>query len=238
MKKFSVLSVKAAAIIILSAALFSTCKKDTAQEANAMDKDTSYAFGMAIASMIGLPSNLQLDYNAMMEGFSDFTEARETRLTPEQAQEKVSAAMTKIQSQMDETAWVEGEKSREEGDAFLAENGAKSGVTTTASGLQYEVIAEGSGNKPAATDTVQVQYEGTLINGTVFDSSYQRGAPAEFPLNGVIPGWTEGIQLMSEGSTYRFVIPSNLAYGPNSPSPAIPPNSTLIFKVELLSIIK
>jgi FKBP-type peptidyl-prolyl cis-trans isomerase len=131
---------------------------------------------------------------------------------------------------------AESEKNRAEGEAFLAENRLKAGVVTTASGLQYEVISEGTGAKPAASDMVQVNYEGTFLDGTVFDSSYERGEPLTFPLNGVIPGWTEGVQLMSEGSTYRFFIPSDLAYGDGGGR--MPPNAMLIFKVELISIVK
>jgi hypothetical protein len=121
--------------------------------------------------------------------------------------------------------------------AFLAENGKKAGVTTTASGLQYEVLKQGTGAKPAATDTVKVHYEGKLLDGTVFDSSVQRGEPVSFPLNRVIPGWTEGVQLMTVGSKYKFVIPSELAYGDQGAGP-IPPHSVLQFEVELLSIEK
>ena len=110
-------------------------------------------------------------------------------------------------------------------------------LKTTASGLQYQVLKQGSGAvSPKATDTVTVNYKGTLLDGTVFDSSYDRGEPISFPLNGVIPGWTEGLQLMKVGDKFKFVIPGNLAYGPNSPTPKIPPNSTLVFEVELLGI--
>lgn len=113
----------------------------------------------------------------------------------------------------------------------------KGGTTTTLSGLKYEVMKQGTGTvSPKATDTVNVHYHGTLLNGTVFDSSVQRGQPISFPLNGVIPGWTEGLQLMKVGDKFKFEIPPNLAYGPNSPSPMIPPNSTLVFEVELLGI--
>ena len=122
------------------------------------------------------------------------------------------------------------------GKAFLAENGKKPGVTTTASGLQYKVIKAGNGKKPAATDKVKVHYTGTLLDGTVFDSSVQRGQPAEFGVSQVIPGWTEGLQLMQVGSKYQFVIPSNLAYGVQGAGEKIAPNSTLIFEVELLEI--
>ena len=125
----------------------------------------------------------------------------------------------------------------EKGEAFLKENAKKEGVKTTASGLQYTVIKEGAGKSPKATDTVKVNYEGKLIDGKVFDSSYKRGEPIEFPLNGVIKGWTEGVQLMKEGATYEFVIPYKLAYGERgTPGGPIPPNATLIFKVELIQV--
>ena len=126
-------------------------------------------------------------------------------------------------------------KNIETGIAFLEENGKKDGITTTESGLQYEVVTEGDGPKPLVTATVSVFYEGTLIDGTVFDSSYERGDTVSFPLSGVIPGWTEGLQLMPVGSTYNFYIPSNLGYGPRATG-SIPGNSVLIFKVELLAI--
>lgn len=124
------------------------------------------------------------------------------------------------------------------GETFLAENKTKEGVQTTASGLQYKVLKLGTGQKPKATNTVRVHYEGRLINGTVFDSSYQRGESIEFPLNGVIAGWTEGVQLMPTGSKFQFYIPANLAYGERGAGASIGPNETLIFDVELLAIVK
>jgi FKBP-type peptidyl-prolyl cis-trans isomerase FkpA len=129
------------------------------------------------------------------------------------------------------------EKNIEAGLAYLEENGKREGVVTTDSGLQYEVLTEGEGASPAATDVVKVHYRGTLLDGTEFDSSYKRGEPAEFPLNRVIAGWTEGVQLMKEGAKYRFHIPSELAYGQRSTG-AITPNSTLVFDVELLEVVK
>ena len=122
------------------------------------------------------------------------------------------------------------------GEKFLAENATKEGVTTTASGLQYKVLTEGTGKSPKATDTVLVHYAGTLLNGTEFDSSYKRKEPIEFPLNGVIAGWTEGVQLMKEGAKFRFFIPSKLAYGTRGAGRDIGPNQTLIFEVELLKV--
>jgi FKBP-type peptidyl-prolyl cis-trans isomerase len=124
----------------------------------------------------------------------------------------------------------------EKGEAFLAENAKKEGVKVTASGLQYKVLKEGNGKSPKATDNVQVHYKGTLLDGTEFDSSIKRGEPAEFPLNRVIPGWTEGVQLMKVGDKFQFTIPSALAYGEQGAGGAIGPNSTLIFEVELLAI--
>jgi FKBP-type peptidyl-prolyl cis-trans isomerase FklB len=121
--------------------------------------------------------------------------------------------------------------------AFLAQNKAKDGVQVTSSGLQYRVLREGTGKQPSATDTVRVHYRGRLVDGTVFDSSYKRGQPAEFPLNAVIPGWTEGVQLMREGAKYEFVIPAPLAYGAKGAGDVIPPGATLIFEVELLEVL-
>lgn len=128
------------------------------------------------------------------------------------------------------------QENKEAGEAFLAENAKKAGIKTTASGLQYEVLNEGSGNTPKASDNVTVHYKGTTISGVEFDSSYGRGEPATFPLNRVIAGWTEGLQLMKEGAKYRFYIPSDLAYGERGAGRAIGPNATLIFDVELLKV--
>jgi FKBP-type peptidyl-prolyl cis-trans isomerase len=196
------------------------------------DRDTSYAFGLFMGTNLkdsGFAYNF--DYAEMMEGFKAAFEGKDTRLTQEEAYAAVQTAFTEFQDK-------QAADNKEKETAFMTDNGKKSGVTTTASGLQYEVIAGGTGPKPRASDTVRVNYEGTLLDGTVFDSSYTRGEPAEFPLDGVIPGWTEGIQLMPVGSTYKLYIPSELAYGTQSPGGAIGPNSTLIFKVELLAIVE
>jgi FKBP-type peptidyl-prolyl cis-trans isomerase len=145
----------------------------------------------------------------------------------------------KLQAQQAEKAKAAAEKNKAEGEKFLADNKGKPGVKTTASGLQYTVIKEGTGPKPGPNDQVKVQYLGTLIDGTKFDSSYDRGQPAQFALNGVIPGWTEALQLMTVGSKYKLFIPSSLGYGERgTPGGPIGPNATLVFEVELVEIVK
>jgi FKBP-type peptidyl-prolyl cis-trans isomerase len=154
------------------------------------------------------------------------------QMTAEAIFRQLNMALSEVEAKKAET---EAMDNLEAGAAFLEENGKREGVTTTASGLQYEVITEGDGPKPIETTKVTVHYEGTLIDGEIFDSSYESGEPVSFALNGVIPGWTEGLQLMTVGSTYKFYIPSSLGYGPRGTGP-IPGNSVLIFKVELLEI--
>lgn len=156
------------------------------------------------------------------------------QMTADMIFRQLNMALSETESKKAETEAVEN---LEKGAAFLEENGKKEGVVTTESGLQYEVITQGDGPMPTDTSTVKVHYEGTLIDGEVFDSSYDRGEPISFALNGVIPGWTEGLQLMSVGSTYKLYVPSNLGYGPRGNS-RIPGNSVLIFKVELLEIVQ
>jgi len=219
--------------VFLCITLFSACDRGEPPAPGALDRDTSYAFGMVFAGMaaeMGLVG-LSFDYNAFMEGFRDFTEARETRLTTEAAMEKVSVVFANLHG------GGVAQRNLEEGQAFLAQNALRPGVTTTASGLQYEVIVQGTGERPGPMDVVRVHYEGTFLDGTVFDSSFQLGEPVEFPVGMVIYGWVEGLQLMNVGSTFRFVIPSDLAYGPHGFS-IIPPNATLIFTIELLDIIR
>ncbi|MDR1565669.1 MAG: FKBP-type peptidyl-prolyl cis-trans isomerase [Treponema sp.] len=201
---------------------------------NGLDKDTSYALGMNIgASIVSDMKNngLDADIAEFLQGFKDSLEGGKTRFTAEEAETKMRETFI---ARMEKE---NGERRQAEID-FLAENSKKEGIVITGSGLQYEVISEGVGAKPAAADTVRVNYEGTLVDGAVFDSSYTRGEPIEFSLDQVIPGWTEGIQLMSEGSSYRFYIPSELAYGEQGAPPMIPPYSSLIFNVELISIVK
>lgn len=188
----------------------------------------SYALGMVIGhNLQGMGiKELGADF---AQAVNDVLSGATPKMTDEDAQQTVSNFLQKQQEEA-------GKAIREEGEAFLLENAKKEGVTVLPSGLQYSVIKEGTGRKPKATDKVKCHYEGTLINGTVFDSSYRRGEPAVFPLNGVIAGWTEGVQLMSEGAKYRFFIPYNLAYGERGAGQAIPPYAALVFDVELISV--
>ncbi len=179
---------------------------------------------------------LSLDQAALQQGFNDGLNDT-LKFTPEQIQQIAQQGEEVLRAKQQEMAAEAAEKNIEAGLAYLEENGQREGVVTTDSGLQYEVLTEGEGASPEATDLVKVHYRGTLLDGTEFDSSYKRGEPAQFPLNQVIAGWTEGVQLMKEGAKYRFHIPSELAYGRRSTG-SITPNSTLIFDVELLEVVK
>jgi FKBP-type peptidyl-prolyl cis-trans isomerase FklB len=194
-------------------------------------KAVSYCVGMSIADSL-LQQELEgLSTEVLAEAISDIFSGKTAKYSPNEANEIIQNYLNSV-----------GEKKfaaiKEEGEAFLAENKNKAGITTTASGLQFEVVEEGKGEKPAATNTVKVHYHGTLIDGTVFDSSISRGEPATFGVHQVIPGWTEALQLMSVGSKYRLYIPQELAYGAHPhPGGAIKPFMALIFDVELLDIL-
>ena len=204
-----------------------------------MDKDTSYALGMYFASEFQIP-DVHYDYRALMEGFRDFNEMQETRFSMDQAFMLIQVAfeqLTMREALLNEPLTdAELTANLEAGRLFLEQNGRRPGIVTTSSGLQYEIIVQGTGARPSVFDFVQVHYEGTLIDGTVFDSSYERGEAAIFPLGEVIPGWTEGFQLLNEGSTAILYIPSDLAYGQYTRN-MIPGNSVLVFRVEFLSIL-
>jgi len=195
----------------------------------------SYTIGMDIGSSLA-DQEMDLDLDLLVEALRASYSGEETRLTQEEALAEREAFMQRRQQQMQDQRQQEAAENREAGEAFLAQNRERDGVTETESGLQYRVIEEGEGARPAAEDRVTVHYKGTLIDGTQFDSSYDRGEPATFALNQVIPGWTEGLQLMSEGAKYEFFIPSDLAYGEQGRPGPIGPNSTLIFEVELLEV--
>jgi FKBP-type peptidyl-prolyl cis-trans isomerase FklB len=190
----------------------------------------SYSLGLNIGFNLSR-QNISVNPDALTAGIKDGI-AGKPQLTTDQVKETMAA----FEKEMTEKQKAAGEKNAAEGTKFLEENKKKEGVKTTASGLQYKAIKEGTGAQPKGNDTVTVNYRGTLINGTEFDSSYKRGQPATFPLNGVIKGWTEGLQLMKAGSKYQFFVPPNLAYGDRALGPDIAPNSTLIFDVELLGV--
>ncbi len=195
-----------------------------------MDK-LSYAWGMAIGQQLhGMGVN-DIDIESFADAVKAVFDREETKMKPDEAQKLINEYLTKLQGKLEEAA-------KEAGAKFLAANKEKPEVKETASGLQYVVEKEGTGEQPSATDEVTVHYTGKLLDGTVFDSSVNRGEPATFPLNRVIPGWTEGVQLMKEGAKYTFFIPSDLAYGAQGVPNAIPPHSTLIFEVELIKVIK
>lgn len=190
----------------------------------------SYSIGLNIGANF-LKQKVPINPDVLAAGVKDAL-ADKPQMTAEQVKETMEAFEKDMMSQQK----AAGEKNAADGTKFLAENKKKEGVKSTATGLQYKSLKEGTGPQPKATDTVTVNYRGTLMDGSEFDSSYKRGEPATFPLNGVIKGWTEGLQLMKKGSKYQFTIPSDLAYGPRSPGAGIPPNATLIFEVELLDI--
>ena len=189
----------------------------------------SYALGLLIGHNL---KGMNIDGLVTAE----FTRAVEQVLKGEKAEMTEVQAQGMVQEFMKEQQEIAGREVREAGEKFLADNAKREGVTTTASGLQYEVLTEAIGQKPVATDSVRCHYEGRVIDGTVFDSSYQRGEPTSFPLQGVIKGWTEGLQLMGLGSKFRFFIPYTLAYGAQGAGGAIPPYAALVFDVELLGI--
>ncbi|MDR2478737.1 MAG: FKBP-type peptidyl-prolyl cis-trans isomerase [Treponema sp.] len=192
----------------------------------------SYAFGMVLGEDIRQRDlGVDFDYAAFAEGLKAAMAANQSRMSLEEADETVTAVLERAVNRQTEANRIKEA-------AFLEENARRSEIATTASGLQYEVITEADGPKPSASDTVRVHYEGSLTDGTVFDSSYARGEPEEIPLDMVIPGWTEGILLMSAGSKYRIYIPSALAYGEQGAGEVIPPYSVLIFTVELLGILQ
>src|SRR3989441_4137784 len=190
----------------------------------------SYSIGMNIGFNLS-KQKVDINPDILAAGIKDAI-AGKPQLTPDQ----VKDVMAQFEKDMEQKQKQLGEKNKTEGAKFLEENKKKQGVKTTASGLQYKVEKEGTGAQPKPTDMVTVNYRGTLIDGTEFDSSYKRGQPATFPVNGVIKGWTEALQLMKVGSKYQLWIPSNLAYGERSVSPDIGPNSTLVFEVELIDV--
>lgn len=202
-----------------------------------MDK-LSYALGLGIGQQLkqmGLKDTLVIDDFAA--SIVDVLNDNDLKVAHQEAQAIVNSFFQEMEAKQNAAKAEAGKAAKKEGEDFLAENAKKDGVTVTKSGLQYEVLNEGNGKKPKATDTVRCHYEGCLLDGTVFDSSYKRNEPADFGLQQVIAGWTEGVQLMSEGAKYRFYIPYMLAYGEGGAGAMIPPFATLVFDVELIKVL-
>lgn len=238
------------AVFVTSALGMAGCQPQTSEpakpaeaEAQALETEAqkqAYALGAGMGTYV--KTNLEMrkefgiefDQAVLMQGFTDALKG-ETKLDMQEMQNLTRVAETQLREKQQEASDKAAEVNKQAGAAYLAENAKREGVTVTDSGLQYEVLSAGEGAKPAATDTVKVHYKGTLLDGTEFDSSYARGEPAQFPLNRVISGWTEGLQLMNTGAKFRFHIPSELAYGARATG-KITPNSTLIFDVELLEV--
>lgn len=200
-----------------------------------MDK-LSYALGIGIGSQLAGMGAKELNIDDFAQAIKDVISGSELKVDNAEAQTLVQNFFQEQEAKQQAAAAEAGKVAKAAGEAFLAENGKKDGVVTLPSGLQYQVLKEGNGKKPSATDQVVCHYEGTLIDGTVFDSSYQRNQPATFGLNQVIPGWTEGVQLMQEGAKYRFFIPYKLAYGERGAGAQIPPFAALVFDVELIEV--
>ena len=207
-----------------------------AQEPLPTDKQKqSYSIGVDIGKRIKSQS-IDVDANALVQGVRHALSGEKTLLSEQEMNDALSALQKEMMAKQAERAKQLGEKNLKEGEAFLAENKKKEGVKTLPSGLQYKVITAGTGKTPTAEDTVVTNYRGTLVDGTEFDSSFKRGQPATFPVKGVIPGWTEALQLMKEGAKWELVIPANLAYGERGAGNVIGPNATLIFEIELISV--
>ncbi|HEY3277200.1 MAG TPA: FKBP-type peptidyl-prolyl cis-trans isomerase [Syntrophorhabdaceae bacterium] len=195
----------------------------------------SYSIGVDIGNTIKR-QQIETDPSVLAQGLKDAVSGSKLLLTDQEMREIMVAFQKDMVAKQTEMLKKVGETNKKEGDAFLAENKKKPGVVTLPDGLQYKVIKEGTGKMPKATDTVTVQYRGTLVNGSEFDSSFKRGEPATFQVSGVIPGWTEALQKMKTGSKWQLFVPPNLAYGERGAGNIIGPNSTLIFEVELVSI--
>ena len=222
-------------IVAASVALASLAPAAQTELKDQKDK-VSYSIGLDIGTTL---KRQLIDVNAdlLNKGIQDGLSGNKALLTDEQMKETMATFQKDMMAKQAAAKKVTGEKNTAEGKKYMTENKAKEGVKTTASGLQYKVLKEGTGPSPKATDTVKVNYRGTTIDGTEFDSSYKRGEPASFPVNRVIKGWTEALQLMKVGSKYQLVIPADLAYGERGAGSDIGPNATLLFDVELLEIV-
>jgi FKBP-type peptidyl-prolyl cis-trans isomerase FklB len=215
--------------LILSLIVLLGFSSINAQNLNTEMEKVSYSLGVNVAKSVKSQGLESIDSDAIAKAFKDVFEGNTLEISEEEANIVLQDYFGKLANEKQKANVEAGQK-------FLDENAKREGVVTTATGLQYEVLKEGSGDSPKETDNVTVHYHGTLIDGTVFDSSVDRGQPATFPVNGVIPGWVEALQLMNPGAKYKLFIPSNLAYGERGAGGAIGPNATLVFEVELISI--
>ncbi|GDX64648.1 MAG: FKBP-type peptidyl-prolyl cis-trans isomerase [Ignavibacteria bacterium] len=211
--------------------------KGAPMELKTQKDKASYSIGVSIGKNLK-DQKVDITTDILVKGLLDAYTGAKTQLTEKEMGDVLTQFQQEIMAKAQEEAAKKGGENKTKGEKFLADNKNKPGVKSTPSGLQYSVITEGTGPKPTASSTVKVHYTGKLIDGTTFDSSVDRGEPVEFPLNGVIKGWTEGVQLMSKGSKYKFYIPAELAYGERGAGNAIGPNETLVFEVELLDIVK
>ena len=246
--KFKSLAVAVSAVVLLAGCDNTDNKTEPKTQAAAASTDSnnqptakletqaeqaSYGLGLQIGVNLAAAPIDGMSVEAIALGIQDSLDGKAQRLTNEQIDEALQFAMERAAEKRNALTEAQAEKGRE----FLAENAKRDGIKTTESGLQYEVLkAKTEGSQPKAEDSVTVHYTGTLVDGSVFDSSVERGQPITFPLTQVIPGWTEGVQLMKVGERFKFYVPAELGYGASSPSPAIPANSTLVFEVELLEI--
>jgi len=219
------------AAVALSGAAFAA----DAPELKGDKEKLSYSIGMDIGGNLKKQS-VEVDPDLLAKGVKDGYGGGKTLLTEDEARLAITTFQKALMAKKAETMRILAEKNKADGEKFLAENARKEGVKTLPSGLQYKEIAPGTGKSPKTTDTVTTHYKGTLIDGTEFDSSYKRGEPATFPVSGVIPGWTEALQLMKEGAKWQLFVPSNLAYGEQGAGREIGPNATLVFEVELISV--
>ncbi|MBM4151489.1 MAG: FKBP-type peptidyl-prolyl cis-trans isomerase [Ignavibacteria bacterium] len=211
--------------------------KGAPMELKTQKDKASYSIGVSIGKNLK-DQKVEITTDILVKGLLDAYTGAKTQLTEKEMGDVLTQFQQEIMAKAQEEATKKGGENKTKGEKFLADNKNKPGVKSTPSGLQYSVITEGTGPKPIASSTVKVHYTGKLIDGTTFDSSVDRGEPVEFPLNGVIKGWTEGVQLMSKGSKFKFYIPAELAYGERGAGNAIGPNETLVFEVELLDIVK
>lgn len=225
------LAITMCAAVALSGAAYAA----DAPELKTDKEKLSYSIGMDIGGKLKQQS-IEVDPELLAQGLKDSYGGGKTILTEDEARQAFMEFQQRQMAKQAEANRVLGEKNKADGEKFLAENAKKEGVKTLPSGLQYKVITPGKGKSPKATDTVTTNYRGTLIDGTEFDSSYKRGQPATFPVSGVIPGWTEALQLMKEGAKWELFLPSSLAYGDRGAGKEIGPNAALIFEVELISI--